>query len=76
MTLAEDLAEKYWSEFCDNPELSAKEQVAAAVNEAIERCAQEAEREPRVWGANAPDPQHRIAARIRALGAGKSKAQS
>lgn len=72
MTLSEELAEKYWSEFCDNPELSAKEQVAAAINEAIERCAQECR--PREQNATEEYWGDIFAARIRALG--KSEAKS
>lgn len=34
---------------------------------AIEAAAKVAESEPRVWETDAPDPQHRIAAKIRAL---------
>lgn len=46
------------------------EAVDAAVMAERERCAKIAEYEPRVWDANAPDPQHRIAAAIRS-GEGK-----
>lgn len=42
--------------------------VAAAEREA---CAQAALSEPRVWDDGAPDPQHRIAAAIRARGDAK-----
>lgn len=36
-------------------------------DEILERAAQIAESEPRVWDVNAPDPQQRIAAKIRSL---------
>lgn len=41
--------------------------VVVAVQEALERAAQEAEGESRTWKQDAPDPQTRIAAKIRAL---------
>lgn len=40
---------------------------AEARRDALEEAAKVAESEPRVWDADAPDPQHRIAAAIRKL---------
>ena len=63
--IIDNIFDQVMDEVCDDPVRRFAELVAAAEREA---CAKLAESEPKVWRTDAPAPQQRIAAAIRARG--------